>query len=106
MIQVLKKEEFQNEMVSLIGQLYTKTSAIIRKENVRTDSFVTCRGVIQGCLLLSHFFNIFLKALMRETIRDHKITIKIDGECITNLRYTDDNWWTRKKIQVRGNQTE
>ena len=67
-------------------------------------SHVTRSGVIEGCLLLSTLFNIFLERLMRDALDDYEGGVKCGGRTITDLRFADDIdlmdhpiWMTVKK---------
>ena len=49
------------------------------------------KGVCQGCILLPCLFNLYAEYIIQNTKLDEaQAGIKIAGENINNLRYTDD----------------
>ena len=70
--------------------LYDKaTSAVYYDNNIR-GWFQTTIGVLQGCLLFPHLFNIALERVMADALEDSEVTVSIGGRPITNLRFSDD----------------
>ena len=90
MIQVMKHFGFEEGIVNVIDRLYKDTKVSVKKGSIKTDSFTTERGIIQGCPLSPHLFNIFLEKIMQEALADYPGGVRIAGEIINNLRYADD----------------
>ena len=90
MIQVMKHFGFEEGIVNVIDRLYKETKVSVKKGNLKTDSFTTERGIIQGCPLSPHLFNIFLEKIMQEALVNCQGGVRIAGEIINNLRYADD----------------
>ena len=78
------------KLINTIKQLYTKTSSAVLVESTIGNWFHTSVGVRQGCLLSPTLFNIFLERIMTEALEDHRGSVSIGGQIITNLRFADD----------------
>ena len=59
------------------------------------DWYQIGKGVHQGCILSSWFFNFYAEYIMQDARLDEaQARIKIAGGNINNLRYTDDTTFT------------
>ena len=90
MLKVLRRFGFEEPIIRLIGSIYESTQAKVKKGSVTTSTLSTNQGVIQGCPLSPHLFNLFLEMVMNEAIKDYEGGIDVGGELISNLRYADD----------------
>ena len=90
MIGVLRSFGFEDALASLINRLYESTTATVRKGRITTESFATECGVIQGCPLSPHLFNLFLDKVLREALYGYEGGVRIGGEYINDLEYADD----------------
>ena len=80
---------FPRHLVSLIAGLYQDQKATIRWNGDHCEYVDIKKGVRQGCILLSHLFNLYTEQVTRESDIDD-MDIKIGGRNITSLRYADD----------------
>jgi sorting nexin-29 len=88
---ILEWYGFDSNIVELIRNLNNETRATVRKGRIATDEFPIKRGVLQGCPLSPHLFNIFLEYVIRESLEGHEEDgICVSGQIINNLRYADD----------------
>ena len=90
MIKVLKQWGLEPKILDTIRRLYANTSAQVRKGKLLTEEFRTTGGVIQGCPLSPHLFNLYLEWVMRVALGNYEGGIEIGGIKISNLRYADD----------------
>ena len=90
MIEVLKQWGLEQKILETIRRLYENTSAQVRKGNLLTEEFKTSGGVIQGCPLSPHLFNLYLEWVIRLALEDYEGGIEIGGVKISNMRYADD----------------
>ena len=51
---------------------------------------ILCEKYLQGYLLSSTLFNIFLERIICEALDDHEGSVSIEGRLITNFRFADD----------------
>ena len=65
---ILEWYGFDSDIIKFIRGLNTATRATVRKGRISTDEFPTRRGVLPGCPLSPHPFNIFLEYVMRESL--------------------------------------
>ena len=71
--------------------LYADQEAIVRTGHGTTDWFQIGKGVHQSYILSPYLFNLHAEYIMRNVGLDEtQAGIKIAGENINNLRYTDD----------------
>lgn len=56
----------------------------------RTENIEIQRGVIQGCVLSSLFFNLYWKHITTEILDAKQQGIFINGQAVNNIRYADD----------------
>ena len=64
MIEVMNFLGFEENLKRTIKKLYENTTAKIRKDSIISENFETAGGVIQGCSLSPHLFNIYLEWIM------------------------------------------
>ena len=55
-------------------------SARIRKDSIISENFETTGGVIQGCPLSPHLFNIYLEWIMEMALADQEGEITVNGK--------------------------
>ena len=88
---ILKEMGIPDHLTHLLRNLYADQEATVRTGHGPTDWFQTGKGVRQGCILLSCFFNLYAEYIMRNAGLDEaQAGIKIAGRNINNLRYADD----------------
>jgi len=90
MTEALNYFGFEPDLISTIKRLYEGTNAKVKKSTMITDKFETTKGVIQGCPLSPHLFNIYLEWIIEMALDDVEGGVEIGGIRITNLRYADD----------------
>ena len=78
----------------LIAELHMRQRAVVKVNNKMTEATEIGRGVKQKCLILPSFFNVYAEAIMREALDGVDEGIKVVGEFIRALRFTDDQAMT------------
>ena len=74
------------EKPDLAGQ-----EATVRTGHGTTDWFQIGKGVCQGCILSPCLFNLYAEYMMRNAVLEEaEAGIKVAGQNINNLRYSDD----------------
>lgn len=68
MVRIMREWGFEEELVRTVEELYSNTTARVRKADIVTKNFETTRGVIQGCPLSPHLFNLYLERVMLEAL--------------------------------------
>ena len=80
-----------DHLTCLLRNLYAGQEATVRTGHGTTDWFQIGKGVCQGYILSPCLFNLYTEYIMRNTgLEETQTGIKIAGENINNLRYTDD----------------
>ena len=80
-----------DHLTCLLRHLYAGQEATVRTGHGTIDWFQIEKGVRQGCILLSCFFNLHTEYIMRNArLYETQAGIKIAGRNINNLRYVDD----------------
>ena len=75
----------------LLRNLYSGKEARVRTGCVTTDWFQIRKGVHQVCIFSPCIFNLYAEHIMRNAgLEEAQAGIKIAGENINILRYTDD----------------
>jgi len=74
----------------IISNLYWNQRAVIRVDGELSEEVLIKRGVRQGCVLSPLLFNIYLEFIFREALEGIEDGIKVNGECLNNIRYADD----------------
>ncbi|KAL4149349.1 hypothetical protein QTP88_003311 [Uroleucon formosanum] len=87
---VMQKIGVPEHIIHLIKNLYTKSKAVIKAQNVVSDQFQPTKGVRQRCILSSILFNIYSEAVFRESLQEWDGGAVIGGRKINNLRFADD----------------
>ena len=90
MLKSLEKWNIDPDIIEAINNIYSNTTARVKKGPITTDNFTTTGGVIQGCPLSPHLFNLFLEWVLRTALEENEGGIILGGIRITNLRYADD----------------
>ena len=79
-----------DHLTCLLRNLYAGQETIVRTGHRTTDRFQIGKGVHQGCISLPCLFNFYAEYIMRNAgLEEAQAEIKIAGENINNLRYTD-----------------
>ena len=80
-----------DHLTCLLRNLYAGQEATVRTGHGTTDWFQIGKGVRQGCILSSCFFNLHAEYIMQSARLDEaQAGIKVAGSNINNLRYADD----------------
>ena len=80
-----------DNLISLLGRLYTGQEATVRTRHGRNESFKIGKGVCQGCILSPFLFNFYASYIMQNArLYESQAGIKIARRNIKNLRYADD----------------
>ena len=80
-----------DHLTCLLRNLYASQEATVRTGPGTTDWFQIGKGIRQGCILASCFFNFYAEYIMRNTgLEKAQTKIKIARRNINNLRYADD----------------
>ena len=88
---ILKEMGIPDHLTCLLRHLYAGQEAIVRTGHGITHWFQIGKGVCQGCILSPCLFNFYAEYIMRHAgLEEAQAGIKIAGENINNLRYTDD----------------
>ena len=88
---ILQEMGISDHLTCLLRNLYGGQEATVRTGHGTTDWFQIGKGIRQGCILSLCLFNLYAGYIMRNAWLDEtQIGIKIAGENINNLRYTDD----------------
>ncbi|GFN85343.1 endonuclease-reverse transcriptase [Plakobranchus ocellatus] len=87
-IMQLKQLNIDGKYLRIIKTMYWEQTAAMRIEN-KTSTFQDIkRGVRQGCVLSPDLFSLYSEIIMRNL--DNHSGIKVGGQSINNLRYSDD----------------
>ena len=87
-------------LTGLLRNLYADQEATVRTGHETTDWFQIGKGVRQGCILSSSFFNLYAEYIMSNSgLEEAQVEIKTARRNINNLRYADDTplWQKVKK---------
>ena len=88
---ILQEMGIPDHLTCLLRNLYAGQEATVRTGHGKTDWFQIRKGVCQGCILSSCFFNLYAEYIMQNAGLDEtKAGIKTAGRNMNNLRYTDD----------------
>ena len=89
LFEIISKAGVSDKEINIIKSLYLQHKATVRYENETSEEITIKRGVRQGCILARCLFNIYTEYLIREAQVDGE-GIDINGQNITNIRYSDD----------------
>ena len=81
------KYNISTNPVRTIEQLYDKATSAVQMNGSIGEWF---RTVMQGCLLSTTLFNIFLERIISDALEEHDGKVSIGDRNITNLRFADD----------------
>ena len=88
---ILKETGIPDHLTCLLKSLYAGQEATVRTGHGTTDWFQIGKGVCQGCMLSTCFFNLYAEYIMRNAGLDEaQAGINIAGRNINNLRYADN----------------
>ena len=68
LIAVLRSYGIPNQLVNLVGELYTGTKCYVRTAEVTSEAFEVKTGVSQGFILSPLLFNCFLDRIVKEVM--------------------------------------
>ena len=108
---ILQEMGIPDHHTCLVGNPYAGQEATVRTGHETIDWFQIGKGVRQGCILSSCFFNLYAEWIMQNArLDEEQAGIKIAGININSLRYTDDttlmaeskrnqrpSWWKWKR---------
>ena len=87
---ILKEIEIPDHLTCLLRNLYAGQEATVRAGHGTTDWFQIGKGVRQGYILSSCFFNFYAEYIVRNAgLYEAQAGIKIAGRNINNLRYAE-----------------
>ena len=88
---ILKEMGIPHHLTCLLRNLYAGQEATVRTGHGTTDWFQIGKGVCQGLMLPSCFFNLYAGYIIRNAGLDEaQAGIMIVGRNINNIRYADD----------------
>ena len=88
---ILKGTGIPEHLTCLLRNLYAGQEVTVRTRHGTTDWFQIGKGVLQGCILSSGLFKLYLEYIMRNNGLDEaQAEINIARRNINNLRYTND----------------
>ena len=89
-------------LTCLLRNLHAGQEAKVRTGHETRDWFQIGKGVQQGCILSSCFFNLYAEYIMRNARLDEaQAGIKIARRNIHNLRYADDTNLTAESKELK-----
>ena len=96
---VMAEIGFTKHLIDLIRNLYMSQKATVRTTHGITDAFEIGQGVLQGCILSPHLFNIYAEHVMQKALEHHPTGIAVGRRLVNNLRYADDIVLVAKSMQ-------
>ena len=61
---ILRRYGIPDQIVTIIENIYSQSTSRILTTDGLSDEFSTSSGVLQGCILSPHLFNLFLHAIL------------------------------------------
>ena len=99
---ILQEMGILDHMTCILRNLHAGQEATVTAVHGTTDWFQIGKGVSQGCLLPPCLFNLYAEYIMRNAELDEaQVEIKIAGENINNLRYSDDTTLTTENKELK-----
>ena len=86
----MRKYNINTSIIRAIENLYDKAQSAVLFNGSTGEWFGTTVGVRQGCQLTPALFKIFLEGIMCEALADHKGSVGIRVQLITNFPFADD----------------
>lgn len=90
LIKILKVTGIDDQDLSILSNLYWNQTSAIRVEAEMSSDIPIKRGVREGFILSPLLFDLYSEFILREALNKVNEDIKVNGECINNIRYTDD----------------
>ena len=90
LLRVLQHYNVRRKLVSLIQSLYSRAVSAVRVGSDVSGWFNQTVGVRQGCILSPDLFNVFLEHILNEALIAWESGARINGRCVSNLRFADD----------------
>lgn len=87
--ELLEDKDISKIWIRKIKKMYDETEIVVRTQEGLSDSFRTCRGVRQGCVLSPILFNLYIADLDRH-LEERGAGLKLGKERIWSLAYADD----------------
>ena len=88
---ILQEIRLPDQLTCLLRNLYAGQKATVRTGHGTRDWLQIGKGVCQGCILSSCFFNLYAEYIMRNaSLEEAQAGIKIAWRNINNLKYADD----------------
>ena len=81
---------YDEKIVRLLESLYDGTMSAVRVDGSLSNWFITVVGVLQGCILSSLLFSIFLEGVIALALDGSEIGARVLGMVIPNLCFADD----------------
>ena len=92
LLEILQETEIPDHLTCLLRNLYVGQEATVKTGHGTKHWLQIGKGLCQGCILSSCFFNLYAEYIMRNArLEEAQTGIKIARRDINNLRYSDDN---------------
>ena len=99
---ILQEMEIPDHLACLLRNSNAGQEATVRTGRGTTDWFQIGKGVLQGYMLSTCLFNLYVQYIMRNIRLDEAQTgIKIAGRNINNLRYADDTLMAESEKELK-----
>ena len=90
LLRVLQHYNIPRKLVSLIQSLCSRAVSAVRVGSDVSSWFNQTVGVRQGCILSPDLFHFFLEHILNEALQTCQGSARINGRCVSNLRFADD----------------
>ena len=92
LLEILQETEIPDHLTCLLRNLYVGQEATVKTGHGTKHWLQIGKGLCQGCILSSCFFNLYAEYIMQNARLDEaQAGFKIARRDINNLRYSDDN---------------